>query len=111
MPVSITALYAGLLALIFVALAINVTAHRVKLSVPLGDGGNSQMLRMMRLHGNAAAAHRWHRPGRGPLAANLGNVGDRNRRLRPRRRAKPNMVIDRGARRAQSIADRVTPTR
>jgi uncharacterized membrane protein YecN with MAPEG domain len=54
MPVSITAPYAGLLALIFVALGINVTVHRVKLSVPLGDGGNSQMLRMMRLHGNAA---------------------------------------------------------
>ena len=54
MPVSITALYAGLLALIFVALGINVTVHRVKLSVPLGDRGNSQMLRMMRLHGNAA---------------------------------------------------------
>jgi hypothetical protein len=54
MLVSITALYAGILALIFVALGINVTAHRVKLSVPLGDGGNSQMLRMMRLHGNAA---------------------------------------------------------
>jgi hypothetical protein len=54
MSLSITALYAGLLTLIVVALAINVTVHRVKLRVPLGDGGNAQMLRMIRLHGNAA---------------------------------------------------------
>ena len=54
MSVSITALYAAILALIIVALAINVTVHRVKLSVPLGDGGNPQMLRMIRLHANAA---------------------------------------------------------
>ncbi len=53
MSVSITALYAGILALIIVALGINVTVHRVKLKVPLGDGGNPQMLRMIRLHGNA----------------------------------------------------------
>ena len=44
MSVSITALYAGILALIFVALAINVTRHRVKLRVSLGDGGNPEML-------------------------------------------------------------------
>ena len=54
MSVSITALYAGILALMVVALAINVTLHRVKLRVPLGDGGNPEMLRMIRLHGNAA---------------------------------------------------------
>jgi uncharacterized membrane protein YecN with MAPEG domain len=54
MSVSITALYAGILALIVIALAINVTVHRVKLRVPLGDGGNPQMRRMIRLHGNAA---------------------------------------------------------
>jgi uncharacterized membrane protein YecN with MAPEG domain len=54
MPISITAFYAGILGLIIVALGINVTIHRVKLSVPLGDGGNAQMLRMIRLHGNAA---------------------------------------------------------
>jgi len=53
MPISITALYGAVLALIIVALGINVTVHRVKLSVPLGDGGNPQMLRMIRLHGNA----------------------------------------------------------
>ncbi len=53
MPVAITALYAGILAIIVIALAINVTMHRVKLRVPLGDGGNPTMLRMTRLHGNA----------------------------------------------------------
>jgi len=54
MSVSITAFYAGILALIFVALAINVTRHRAKLHVSIGDGGNPKMLRMIRLHGNAA---------------------------------------------------------
>lgn len=53
MPVMITALYAAILALIIVALGINVTVHRVKLKVSLGDGGNPQMLRMIRLHANA----------------------------------------------------------
>ena len=54
MPVAITALYAGILALIFTALAINVTVNRNKLKVMLGDGGNRVMLRMTRIHGNAA---------------------------------------------------------
>ncbi|HEY4141469.1 MAG TPA: MAPEG family protein [Pseudolabrys sp.] len=53
MPLQLTALYAAILALIVVALGINVTVHRVKLQVSLGDGGNPQMLRMIRLHGNA----------------------------------------------------------
>jgi hypothetical protein len=53
MAVSITAAYAAILGLIIVALGINVTRHRVKLKVPLGDGGNPEMLRMIRLHGNA----------------------------------------------------------
>ena len=53
MHIAITALYAGILALFVVALGMNVTRHRVKLQVPLGDGGNPEMLRMIRLHGNA----------------------------------------------------------
>lgn len=53
MTLSITALYVGILSLIMVALAINVTIHRAKLRVPMGDGGNAIMLRMIRLHGNA----------------------------------------------------------
>lgn len=53
MPLSITAIYAAILALIILALGINVTVHRVKLRISLGDGGNPQMLRMIRLHANA----------------------------------------------------------
>jgi uncharacterized membrane protein YecN with MAPEG domain len=53
MPLSITALYAGIFALWMTALAINVTVHRVKLKVNVGDGGNPIMLRVMRMHGNA----------------------------------------------------------
>lgn len=54
MPVAITALYASILALIVIALAINVTMHRAKLRIALGDGGNPVMLRMIRVHANAA---------------------------------------------------------
>jgi uncharacterized protein len=50
----LTAVYAAVLALIVVALGINVTVHRIRLKVSLGDGGNPAMLRMIRLHGNAA---------------------------------------------------------
>jgi uncharacterized membrane protein YecN with MAPEG domain len=53
MPVPITALYTSILALLIVALAINVTRHRAKLKVAIGDGGNPLMLRMIRLHANA----------------------------------------------------------
>jgi uncharacterized membrane protein YecN with MAPEG domain len=53
MPVAITALYGGILALLLTVFAINVTVHRAKLKVPIGDGGNPQMLRMLRVHGNA----------------------------------------------------------
>jgi uncharacterized membrane protein YecN with MAPEG domain len=53
MPVAVTALYTSVLALLILALAINVTRHRAKLKVGLGDGGNPQMLRMIRLHANA----------------------------------------------------------
>ena len=53
MPLPITATYAAILAILVLALGINVTVHRVKLGVPLGDGGNPEMLRMIRLHGNA----------------------------------------------------------
>jgi uncharacterized membrane protein YecN with MAPEG domain len=52
MPVVITAFYAAILALIVTALAANVTFHRVKLGVSLGDGGKPQMLRMIRIHAN-----------------------------------------------------------
>ncbi len=53
MMASITALYAAIFALLMMALAINVTVYRVRLRISVGDGGNAQMLRMIRLHGNA----------------------------------------------------------
>jgi uncharacterized protein len=53
MAVPITALYAGILGLLIPALAINVTVHRAKLKVQIGDGGNPQMQRMIRVHANA----------------------------------------------------------
>jgi uncharacterized protein len=54
MPVTITALYAAILALLMTALAINVTRTRNRLKISVGDGGDQEMLRMMRLHGSAA---------------------------------------------------------
>ena len=53
MPVAITALYTAILALGVLALAVNVSIHRGKLKVDVGDGDNPQMLRMIRIHGNA----------------------------------------------------------
>lgn len=53
MPIAITAVYASVLALIILALGINVTVHRVKFQIPLGDAGNPDMLRMIRIHANA----------------------------------------------------------
>ena len=54
MLLPVTTVYAAIPALILMALAINVTLHRRKLRVGLGDGSNPVMLRMMRIHGNAA---------------------------------------------------------
>jgi len=53
MLATVTAFYASVLAALIVTLGINVTIHRAKLGVPIGDGGNVEMLRMIRLHGNA----------------------------------------------------------
>lgn len=54
MPAHITALYTAVSAIVIIALAINVTVHRARLKVQVGDGDNPQMLRMIRVHGNAA---------------------------------------------------------
>ena len=53
MPVPITALYAGLLALLMLALAIRIIRLRWKLRVGIGDGGDKAMSRAIRVHGNA----------------------------------------------------------
>lgn len=50
----ITTLYAGLLAIMYLALTAHVIAGRYKHRVGLGDGGNADLARRMRMHGNFA---------------------------------------------------------
>jgi uncharacterized membrane protein YecN with MAPEG domain len=50
----ITALYAGLLVALFISLAIRVIRARRGARVALGDGGNTDLLRRMRVHANFA---------------------------------------------------------
>jgi len=52
MPV--TALYAGLLAPLFVLLAVRVIVVRYSSRVAVGDGGNALLQRRMRVHANFA---------------------------------------------------------
>ncbi|MCL1634012.1 MAPEG family protein [Luteimonas sp. SX5] len=54
MSVQITSAYAGLLGLWLVALSVNVAAHRAKLGIGLGAGGDPRMRRVVRMHGNAS---------------------------------------------------------
>ena len=49
----ITAFYAGLLGLVFLVLSLRVVQFRRR-GISLGDGGNRQMLRVIRGHGNFA---------------------------------------------------------
>jgi uncharacterized protein len=53
MPVTITAFYAGILAFVIVALGMNVTLHRLKRRVMLGDGDDPLLRRVIRMHGNS----------------------------------------------------------
>ena len=50
--VPITALYAGLLALVMLVLARNVIRGRLRAKVGLFDGGDEQLGRAIRIHGN-----------------------------------------------------------
>jgi uncharacterized protein len=52
MAVAVTALYAGILGLLIVALGMNVTVHRRKYGVTLGDGNEPALRRIIRMHGN-----------------------------------------------------------
>ncbi len=54
MVVPITALYAGLLALVGIVLGAGSGFMRAKTGVSLGDGGNAQQLVAARRHGNFA---------------------------------------------------------
>ena len=49
---TITALYASLLTLVFLTLSINVIRLRFKLKVGLGDGGEKRLTQAIRAHGN-----------------------------------------------------------
>lgn len=51
--VPITALYAGLYALLLLGLAARISLLRMRLNVGLGDGGHPPMTRAIRVHGNA----------------------------------------------------------
>ena len=50
----ITPFYAALLGLVFFALSVRTLRLRGRLRIPVGDGGNEQMLRAMRVHANFA---------------------------------------------------------
>jgi uncharacterized protein len=52
--VKLTALYASVLALIFVGLCLRVVAMRTKLKVTIGDGGHEQLRRAVRVQSNFA---------------------------------------------------------
>ncbi len=50
----VTPLYAGLLALLYVVLAMRTAAYRGTAKADLGDGGDPEMLVRIRAHGNAS---------------------------------------------------------
>lgn len=51
---NVTPLYAALLGLLFVALSVRTLLLRRRLRVAVGDGGDKQLLRAMRVHANFA---------------------------------------------------------
>lgn len=51
-PPTLTAGYAALIAILYIAMSAYVIATRAKTNVLLGDGGNPTMLLAMRRHGN-----------------------------------------------------------
>ena len=50
----ITPLYAAILVFLFIFLSVRTLRLRHKLQIPLGDAGDAQMLRAMRVHSNFA---------------------------------------------------------
>jgi hypothetical protein len=54
MSVQITAVYASVLAIIFIVLSYRVAQRRMKLKVGLGTGENRELERAIRIHGNFA---------------------------------------------------------
>jgi uncharacterized membrane protein YecN with MAPEG domain len=51
--VPVSALYAGLCALLLLVFAAQISRYRMKFRVGLGDGGNADLARAIRVHGNA----------------------------------------------------------
>ena len=54
LPLQITASFAGVLALLLMALSINVTRHRARSETSLGDGDDVPLLEAGRMFGNCA---------------------------------------------------------
>lgn len=54
MTVQITALYASLLAILYVVLSYRVAQRRIRFQVGLGTGQNAELERAVRIHGNFA---------------------------------------------------------
>lgn len=54
MSVGVTAFYAGILGLLYFALAVNVIRRRGRLRINLGDGGDAAFARQVRAHANFA---------------------------------------------------------
>ncbi len=54
MPLTIAPIYAAILALGYIALASRVVRMRYSARVPLGSGGNADLERRIRVHGNFA---------------------------------------------------------
>ena len=51
--VPVTALYAGLCALLLLVFAALISRFRMTFRIGLGDGGNAELARAIRVHGNA----------------------------------------------------------
>jgi len=49
---TITALYASMLALVFIVLSFNIIRLRLKFKVGVGDGGENTLTKAIRVHGN-----------------------------------------------------------
>ena len=54
MPLAVTALYTGLLGLLFLGLSALVVANRYRSGVALGEGGDKVLERAIRVHANFA---------------------------------------------------------
>ena len=50
----VTALYAGILAILFIALGVNVIRKRLQNAIGIGDGDNHPLQKAIRVHGNFA---------------------------------------------------------